>query len=83
MDAQRAVRRTAEAQLQQLTDMLKKDEQVIQELNNELADKREEVNAANRKLHTLKSLEGSSSLTTQASLPLQVSPLTAALKCGG
>lgn len=74
-DAQKAVSRTAEAQLLQLTDMLKKDERVIQELNNELADKREEVSAVNRRLHTLRSLEGSSSLASQASLPAPVSLL--------
>lgn len=72
MDAQRAKSRTAEAQKKQLADMLKKDEIDLQDLKNELADRKEELNAANRKLHTLKGNEG---LISQASLPLAVRPL--------
>lgn len=70
MDAQKAISRTAEGQLAQLTDMLKKDEVLLQELNNELADKREEVSAVNRRLHALRGLEGSGPLASQGSLPL-------------
>ena len=68
MDAQRALSRTAQAQLRQLTDMLQKDEKMIQELKNELADRKEELNAANRKLHTLRE----DGFASQASLPLPV-----------
>ena len=50
--------------------MLRKDEIDLQDLKNELADKNEELNAANRKLHTLKCTEG---LVSQPSLPLPVS----------
>lgn len=70
VDAQRALSRTAQAQLKQLTDMLQKDEKTIQELKNELADRKEELNAANRKLYTLKETDG---LATQNSLPPPVS----------
>ena len=69
IDAQRGKSRTAEAQKKQLADMLKKDEIDLQDLKNELADKKEELNAANRKLHTLKGNEG---LVSQPSLPLPV-----------
>jgi len=73
VDVQKAKSRTAEAQLKQLTDMLQKDEASIQELTNELSDRREELNAANRKLHTLKeSAEGG--LSSQPSLPMPVTP---------
>lgn len=49
--------------------MLRKDEIDLQDLKNELADRKEELNAANRKLHTLKGNEG---LVSQPSLPLPV-----------
>ena len=68
---QRALSRTAQAQLKQLTDMLQKDEKTIQDLKNELADRKEELNAANRKLYTLRENDG---LMTQNSLPVPVSP---------
>ena len=74
VDEQRARSRTAEAQKKQLADMLKKDEIDLQGLKNELADKKEELNAANRKLHTLKGNEG---LVSQPSLPLPVRCTTA------
>lgn len=60
--------------------MLKKDEIVIQDLSNELADKKEEVNAANRKLHTLKSMEGSG-LISQGSLPPPTAVSTPRFHC--
>lgn len=69
VDAQRANCRAAEAQKKQLADMLRKDEMEIQELRNELADKKEELNAANRKLHTLKCND---TLISQPSLPIPV-----------
>ena len=50
--------------------MLQKDEKTIQELKNELADRKEELNAANRKLHTLRE----DGLAPQHSLPLPVTP---------
>ena len=84
IDSQRARSRTAEAQKKQLADMLKKDEIDLQDLKNELADKKEELNAANRKLHTLKGNEG---LVSQPSLPLPVrletlkAPLCSAFIC--
>ena len=47
----------------------------MQDLSNELADKKEELNAANRKLHTLKSSSDAlPNLPSQSSLPLPVSP---------
>ena len=71
VDAQKAVSRTTEAQLRQLNDLQQKDEAEIQRLSNELADKSEELVAAQRKLYTLRTESGAlPSLASQASLPL-------------
>ena len=68
-DAQRALVRTTEAQLRVAEDDLLKDEEAIKNLSNELADKAEEVTAAQRKLQAMRQ-DSAGALRSQASLGL-------------